>query len=122
MFVIQALCALLVYDLLRFTCRFETICERIRSWRVAENTADENAVARVCAALNLGAVIYPKRALCLQRAFVLTYLLRKQGVCAHMVLGAQKLPFKAHAWVEVDGAAINERLNVQGIYSVWERC
>ena len=39
-----------------------------------------------------------------------------------MVLGAQKLPFKAHAWVEVDGRPINERSNVQGTYAVWDRC
>ena len=39
-----------------------------------------------------------------------------------MVLGAQKLPFKAHAWVEVGGRAINERSNVQTIYVVWDRC
>jgi len=39
-----------------------------------------------------------------------------------MVLGAQKFPFRAHAWVEVGGRAINERNNVQARYGVWERC
>lgn len=65
---------------------------------------------------------YPKQALCLQRSFVTTYLLRKHGIAAQMVLGAQKLPFKAHAWVEVDGRAINERSNAQATYAIWDRC
>ena len=73
-------------------------------------------------AVNYAGVWYPKQALCLQRSFVTTYLLRKYGLSAHMVLGAQKLPFKAHAWVEVEGRAVNERSNVQATYAVWDRC
>jgi hypothetical protein len=48
--------------------------------------------------------------------------MRSVGVTAHMVIGAQKVPFKAHAWTEVNGAAINERKEVKSIYGVWERC
>jgi len=122
MLMFQALCALFIYDLLRGICRFETICRSIKSCKVCDNSIAENAVSRACCAVDRACVIYPKRALCLQRAFVLTYLLRKQGISAELVLGAQKLPFKAHAWVEIDGVAINERSNVQDIYSVLERC
>jgi len=43
-------------------------------------------------------------------------------VPAQMVIGAQKLPFKAHSWTEVNGRAINERFDVQKVYGVWERC
>jgi hypothetical protein len=39
-----------------------------------------------------------------------------------MVVGAQKVPFKAHAWTEVNGQAINELRDVQKTYGVWERC
>jgi hypothetical protein len=39
-----------------------------------------------------------------------------------MVIGAVDRPFKAHAWVEVDGRAILEDRDVQSIYKVWERC
>jgi Transglutaminase-like superfamily len=49
-------------------------------------------------------------------------LLRRGGVPASMVMGAQILPFKAHAWTEADGRAINERREVQKIYTPWERC
>jgi hypothetical protein len=37
-------------------------------------------------------------------------------------MGAQKLPFKAHAWTEVNGAAINEHQDLHKLCGVWERC
>lgn len=55
----------------------------------------------------------PKQVLCLQRSAVTTCLMRHNGLRATMVLGAQTLPFKAHAWTEVDGRAVNERRDVQ---------
>jgi hypothetical protein len=39
-----------------------------------------------------------------------------------MVLGAQLLPFRAHAWVEVDGAVVNDKPYIHEIYQVLDRC
>jgi len=122
MLFVQALVMLFVYDILTTFRSFKTLHSTVKGWKVTEKLLARDDVNRVCAAVNYACVWYPKRALCLQRCFVTTYLLRKQGVCAQMVLGAQKLPFKAHAWVEVNGRAINERSDVQAIYGVWERC
>ncbi len=116
-----ALVMLLFYDICSTVCRFQTVYSMIKGWKVT-GQAQSDTVDRVCTAVNYACVFYPKRALCLQRSFVTTYLLRKHGVSAQMLLGAQKLPFKAHAWVEVDGQAINERSNVRAIYAVWDRC
>jgi hypothetical protein len=118
----QALFMLLVYDVLTSVCRFQTIYFLVRGWKANRETDRTDVVDQVCMAVNYACVCYPKQALCLQRSFVTTYLLRKHGVVAYMVLGAQKLPFKAHAWVEVDGRAINERSAVQATYAVWDRC
>ena len=118
----RALFALFAYDALSTFCRFATIYTMIKRWKVGRNPANQDTIDRVCRAVNYACIWYPKQALCLQRSFVTTYLLRKYGIPAHMVLGAQKLPFKAHAWVEVDGQAINERSNVQATYAVWDRC
>jgi Transglutaminase-like superfamily len=118
----RALLMLIVYDVLRTVCRFNTLYLMVKRWNVASRAADSDSVDRVCTAVNYACIWYPKQVLCLQCAFVSTYLLRKNGVRANMVLGAQKLPFKAHAWVEVDGRAINERSNVQATYGVWDRC
>jgi hypothetical protein len=122
MLFIRALLTLLAYDVLSTFCRFETIYSMVKDWGVASSPAGQDTINCVCKAVNYACIWYPKQALCLQRSFVTTNLLRKHGVPAHMVLGAQKLPFKAHAWVEVDGQAINERSNVQAIYAVWVRC
>ena len=122
MLFIRALLTLFAYDVLSTFCRFETIYSMVKDWRVARAPSGQDTINRVCMAVNYACIWYPKQALCLQRSFVTTYLLRKHGVSAHMVLGAQKLPFKAHAWVEVDGQAINERSNVRATYAVWDRC
>ena len=118
----RAFFLLLAYDILSALCRFQTIYSMVRGWKVNNKPAGSNVIDRVCVAVNYACVWYPKQALCLQRSFVTTYLLRKHGVAAEMVLGAQKLPFKAHAWVEVDHRAINERSNVRVSYDVWDRC
>lgn len=118
----QALFVLFVYDILSALCRFQTIYSMVKGWKVNGETDDASTIDRVCIAVDYACVWHPKQALCLQRSFVTTYLLRKHGVSARMVLGAQKLPFKAHAWVEVDGKAINERSNVQTTYAVWDKC
>jgi Transglutaminase-like superfamily len=117
----KALFTLFAYDVLNALCRFQTLYSMVKDWKVAGEPDDSDIIDRVCIAINYACVWYPKQALCLQRSFVTTYLLRKHGVSAKMVLGAQKLPFKAHAWVEVDGRAVNERSNVQTTYAVWDR-
>jgi len=122
MLFFQALLMLLAYDILNALCRFQTVYSMVRGWKVNGKANGSDMVDRVCKAVNYACVWYPKQALCLQRSFVTTYLLRKRGVLAQMILGAQKLPFKAHAWVEVDGCAVNERSNVQATYAVLDRC
>ncbi len=122
MLFFQALLALLVYDILNIFRPFKTLHSTVKGWKVAEKVIAHDTIDFVCSAVNYACVWYPKQALCLQRSFVTTYLLRKHGVPAQMVLGAQKLPFKAHAWVEVNGRVVNERSDVQATYGVWERC
>ena len=118
----RALFALVHYDLLKTFCRFETICAVIRSWQVAKRPTDEQTIEYICQAINHAAIWYPKRTLCLQRSFATTYLLRRYGVSAQLVTGAQMVPLKAHAWVEVQGKPVNENQSAQASYSVWERC
>lgn len=118
----KALLGLLLFDLLGYGRNFAAMHHRVRQWETSRRHVPEGLVDRVCTAINHACVWYPKRALCLQRSAVTTCLLRHRGVSAQMVMGVQNLPFRAHAWTEVDGRAINERRNVQQAYSVWERC
>ncbi len=108
--------------MLGFGRNFAKLHAAVRSSKVADRRAPIEVTDLVCDAVNRACAWYPKRVLCLQRSAVTTRLLRSYGVPAHMVLGAKHLPFKAHAWVEVNGRPVNERENVQATYGVWERC
>jgi hypothetical protein len=39
-----------------------------------------------------------------------------------MVTGAQIVPYEFHAWVEIEGAVINDKPYMHEIYQVLERC
>jgi hypothetical protein len=115
----KALLGLLVYDL--FGRNFRRTRRIVMNWKLAEHRIVPGSVDQICKAVNYAAIWYPKRVQCLQRSAVTTCLLRNEGVPARMVTGAQSVPFKAHAWTEVNGQAINERRAVQAIYGIWER-
>jgi hypothetical protein len=120
--VLRILIDLTIYDFFRLGHNFAQNHKVVKEQRVASTTPPADDVERVCRAFNYACVIYPKRVRCLQASTVITRRLRKRGTDAQMALGSQKIPFKAHAWVEVDGKPINERKPVQQIYLVWERC
>ncbi|SRR6266496_1549862 len=118
----KALIGLFVFDAALLGRRFVRLHCIVKAWPVAPKNPQHETVERVCEAVNYALIWYPKTVLCLQRATITACLLRGQGVHAQMALGAQKSPFKAHAWVEVDGRPINERNDVRAKYGVWERC
>ena len=114
---------LLAYDVFLPRQKFSGVHRIVRDWPVRRSEVGAETVQRVCNAVNHALMWYPKRVMCLQRAAVTTCLLRNQGVPARMILGAQKYPFRAHAWVEVDGRPVNEtNSDVQSKYGVWEKC
>lgn len=117
----RALTWLFAFDLLHFRSNFAEMCEFVECWRVIPQISSASSTERVCRAINYACMWYPKRVRCLQRSVVQTCLLRSCGTSAEMVMGAQKFPFKAHAWTEVDGRPINERRDVRSVYLVWER-
>ena len=119
----KALVGLLLFDVLGLGRNFARMHRVVTEWRVTPVGLSRRLDAeRVCKAVNYACVWYPKQVLCLQRSVVTTCLIRDSGIPATMVMGAQTLPFKAHAWTEVNGQAVNERRDVQNVYTVWERC
>lgn len=118
----KALLGLAAFDFFKFGSNFPRIHEFVRGWGLSRQAIGDDIANLVCDAVNHACVWYPKRVLCLQRSAVTTCLLRHCGIHAQMVMGAQKLPFKAHAWTEVDGRAINEIRDVRKTFLVWERC
>jgi hypothetical protein len=64
---------------------------------------------------------YIKRPTCLHRSAALVVLMRIYGIPARLVVGARRVPFDAHAWVEVDDRPIGEKKPIV-YYNVLERC
>jgi hypothetical protein len=93
---------------------------RAKYFRQVENP--QRRIEEICAAIDLVCIWYPKRVLCLQRSAATTCLLRFYGIPAHMVLGAQQMPFKSHAWVEVDRRVVNDKPYAPEIYAELDRC
>jgi hypothetical protein len=118
----KALIGLFVYDMLLLNRNLAKMCRLVRDWRVSSRIGAADAVEQVSLAMNYACIWYPKHILCLQRSAVTTCLLRHVGLSAQMVMGARQIPFKAHAWTELHGRAINERTDVQSKYRVWDRC
>jgi len=93
----------------------------VRKARVENSRPVRSALAEsLCHAMDLACVLYAKRVLCLQRSAATTLLLRRHGICAELILGAQTVPFKSHAWVEVAGVVVNDRPYMREIYQVLE--
>lgn len=62
------------------------------------------------------------RTSCLEESLTLWHLLRKQGYAAKLRIGVRKLAqkFEAHAWVEYEGAALNQTEEMHRHYSAFE--
>jgi hypothetical protein len=92
--------------------------QSVATWRGKDRAQTE----RLCHAMDLACVFYPKRVLCLQRSAATVLLLRRHGLKGELVIGAQVLPFKSHAWVEIDGIIVNDKPYTSTIYQTLERC
>ena len=118
----SAFVGLLAFDLLLKIGGFQRLIKRVEHWPTAEpRTTDRDLCRRVRGMVDRAQMYYPKKAMCLQHAAVVTCLLRRRGVPAEMVLAAQDFPPKAHAWAEVGGDVVNDRNSVKSEYRVLKR-
>ena len=120
--VLKAYLKLIHFDLYLARKHFAALYNAVRCYPVAKKAPDPGAVEQICAAMDMACIWYWKEALCLQRSAALTCLLKGCGVAAQLVIGAQKMPFKAHAWVEVDGRVVNDKSYTPELYAVLDRC
>ena len=101
---------------------FSGLYKEVRNSRIQKNTPAPDAIERICSAVDMACIWYWKPALCLQRSAATACLLKAYGVPAQMVIGARQIPFKAHAWVEVDGRVVNDKTYAPEMYAVLDRC
>jgi hypothetical protein len=101
---------------------FSSIYERVRNYPLRQRESPRPSIEDVCEIVNRACLWYPRPVLCLGRSALTTYLLRRSGIAAQMVIGAQLIPFRAHAWVEVDDQVVNDHPHVRDIYAILDRC
>jgi hypothetical protein len=119
---IRAYLTLIYFDLYLARGNFAALYHKVRSHRVRPAQGLGDATQKVCAAVDLACIWYWKEVLCLQRSAATSCLLKQNGVPAKMFIGAQQMPFRAHAWVEVDGRVVNDKPYMREIYAVLDRC
>jgi hypothetical protein len=120
--VLKAYLKLIYFDVYLARGNFSALYDRVRSYPTGKKVEVADAVERICSAMDMACIWYWKEALCLQRSAATACLLKRYGIPAQLVIGAQQMPFKAHAWVEVGGRVVNDKPYVPEIYAVLDRC
>ena len=120
--VLLAYLYLIRFDLFLADGNFAKLHDRVRNYPTRKHAADPRAAERICTAVDLASICYWKRVLCLQRSASTACLLKHFGVLAEMAIGVQQMPFKAHAWVEVDGRVVGDKPYMREMYAVLDRC
>lgn len=120
--VLRAYFTLIQFDLYLARRDFQALYDKVRGYPIKTVVLSRDPVEPVCAAVDMACIWYWKQVLCLQRSAATACLLKRHGVPAQMILGAQQMPFKAHAWVEVDGRVVNDKPYMREMYPVLDRC
>ena len=120
--VLQAYLKLIHFDFFLARGNFSALYEKVRKYPLAGTKEVPDPTEKVCSAVDTACIWYWKQVLCLQRSAATACLLKAHGVSARMTIGAQQMPFKAHAWVEVDGRVVNDKPYTQEMYGVLDRC
>jgi Transglutaminase-like superfamily len=113
---------LVVFDVLLWTKNFQRVYNQVRNCPVAPHVTTTITTGKLCRSMDLACVFYWKKVLCLQRSAATARLLRRYGIPASLIIGAKQMPFRAHAWVELDGSVVNDKAYVRDIYLVLDRC
>jgi hypothetical protein len=120
--VLRAYLRLVQFDLYLARGNFQTLYDKVRTFPITEMPTSVDSTERICAAVDMACIWYWKEVLCLQRSAATACLLKHYGVPAQMMIGAQQMPFKAHAWVEVQGQVVNDKPYMREMYAVLDRC
>jgi hypothetical protein len=120
--VCRAYLQLIRIDLFLARGDFSAMYERVRRVELRKQAESSQATETICRAIDIASVWYWKQVPCLQRSAAATCLLRRHGIGAQLVIGTQCMPFRAHAWVEVEGKIVNDKSYISELYAVLDRC
>jgi hypothetical protein len=118
---LRAYWELIQVDTFLFRRDFAALCDRVKTCSVGHQVSNEDAVAEICTAVDMACIWYWKEVRCLQRSAATVCLLKRRGVSAYLVVGAQQIPFRAHAWVESAGRIVGDKPYVEETYAILAR-
>lgn len=119
---VRAYSKLVRFDHLLACSDFAGLYDAVRASPCIQTSGYVNGIDPICHAVDLACIWYWKEVLCLQRSAATTCLLKSFGIPAHMILGVQQTPFRAHAWVEANGQVVNDRPYMRDLYQVIDVC
>lgn len=119
---IRAYLALIRFDYFLARKNFAGLNRAVRRRPCRSGLLTGATAEQICDAVDLACMWYWKHVLCLQRSAATACLLKDHGVPAQLVIGAQHTPFRAHAWVEVNGRVVNDKSYTNELYAVLDRC
>jgi hypothetical protein len=120
--VLRAYLLVLRFDYYLAIGNIEGLLKRVSGCRLAKKLDPAVPVEQFILAIDLACLWYWRSVSCLQRAAATVSLMRQCGVNAELVIGAQRMPFKAHAWVEVDKRVVGERSGIPASFAILDRC
>jgi len=120
--VVRAYLKLIRFEIYLARTDFSGLYEAVRSYPPGSHSSSSNPVDLVCRAVDIACVCYWKRVFCLQRSAVTACLLKRFGIPALMIIGTQQMPFRSHAWVEVEGQVVSDKPYMRDMYQVLAEC
>lgn len=120
--VLRAYSQLVRFDLHLARGNFAALYQKVGDCPIGRSADVPDVIERICVAIDMACIWYWKEVLCLQRSSATACLLRRYGISARMMIGVQQMPFRAHAWVEVDGRVINDKPYMREMYAVLDQC
>ena len=115
-----AAAGLTIFRLARLIFGLPRVYATVARWRVNGRPGDNSRAVQLVSAVEHAAPRMPWRCVCMDRSVVETVLLRREGFHAQLALGGRLFPLGFHAWVQMDGKAVNEPGGEHLSYSVMD--
>jgi hypothetical protein len=119
--VLRAYWKLILFDPLVARGRFSVLYDKVGGHSESMISSFPNMTENICSAIDMACIWYWKEVRCLQRSAATVALLRAHGIHCRLTIGVQQMPFKAHAWVEVDDRVVNDKPYMREIYAILEQ-
>lgn len=100
---------------------FAAMRQLVATVPVKQRPASQEEIDAAIIAVRDACVLYFKPALCLQRSIAATRMLRRLGAPAQLVIGCRPAPVASHAWVEIGGEIVSDRMSGLEFYRVVDR-